>query len=340
MADYAQLTRSILTEATAAAKAYPLRNDLCRPIYLFHPRPTAKVCLFFHGFTAAPYQFAPLAQTLYRAGYNVLIPLMPNHGLAGEWGPLNPPPLPTDIKVYQDFARVWLKRCQGLGGQAVVGGLSGGATLAAWLGLEEPQGIQKTLLFAPYFNGSNPVLNLFTRLVNRYQEWVRPKGAPPAPGYPGFYVPALRVFLDLGQTMLTRSQSELGASMFVISSESDRAVSNMDHRLFFQQLLKRQPKTWYLCFDRVQDIPHTMMTRAEGNQYEFLLNCLAKGYIESDLSWDEICEIGYRMGRGQQCNAAIAQLKLQAKASPDLPTVMTMIDKREIALQRAGVKGH
>jgi esterase/lipase len=338
MVDYSNITAAIVQEAAAAAKANPLRNDLCRPIYLFQPKPAAKVCLFFHGFTAAPYQFLPMAQTLFQAGYSVVVPLMPGHGLAGgsagEWGPLRPPPLPEQAALYQDFATKWLKRCLPLGKEVIVGGLSGGGTLAAWLGLEQPAQVKKLMLYAPYFRGSSPVLDLFTRLVNRYQEWVRPKGAPAGPGYPGFNVPALRVFLDMGEDVLKRSAHQLSAPAFVISSQSDMAVNNTDHRTYMNQVLDRSPKSWYLCFDKVNDIPHTMMTQAEGNRYEYLLTRLSKGYLESDLTWAEIAEIGYRMGRGQQFGAAVTQLGLQSRASVDMPTVMTMIDKRQFVESR------
>jgi hypothetical protein len=77
-----------------------------------------------------------------------------------------------------------------------------------------------------------------------------------------------------------------------------------------------------------------MMTQAEGNRYEYLLTRLSKGYLESDLTWAEIAEIGYRMGRGQQFGAAVTQLGLQSRASVDMPTVMTMIDKRQFVESR------
>ncbi len=330
--NYSQVVQTI--RQGAAELAPKLRNPACQPIFLLHPQPTTKVCLFFHGFTAAPYQFAPLAQMLFKAGYNVLVPLLPGHGLAGDWGPMNPPPLPTKAEPYETFAQAWLQRARGLGQQIVIGGWSGGGTLAAWLGLENSRAIHKTLLFAPYFSSSNRIVDQFTRLVNRYQEWLRPKQGFVPPGYGGFQVPALRVFLEMGRDVLRRSQHEDAPSMFIISSASDRAVSDMDHRLFFDRVLRYQPYAWYLCFDRVQDIPHTMLTQEEGNSHVFLLTRLAKGYIESDLTWAEIADIGQRMARGQVFPAAVADLGLQGRVSPDMPTVMTMIDKRQFLERR------
>jgi pimeloyl-ACP methyl ester carboxylesterase len=217
-----------------------------------------------------------------------------------------------------------------------IGGLSGGGTLAAWLAQDQPTLISKTLLFAPYLSGSNLVLDMFTRMTKGYQGWIIPPGVTP-PGYPGFMVPALRVFLEMGKQVLDRSTTaKTTASMFVISSESDRAVNNMDHRVLFERTLAHQPRTWYLGFDRVQDIPHTMMTQAEGNVHEQLLVQLAKAYIEADLTWAELRLIALRMGKGESCAAAVKVLGLEGRGAPGLPTVMTMLDVRQFVVDEVG----
>jgi carboxylesterase len=61
---------------------------------------------------------------------------------------------------------------------------------------------------------------------------------------------------------------------------------------------------------------------------------MAKAYVQSDLTWAEIEEIGYRMTQGKTCNQAVAELGLTSKAAPDLPAFMTMVDKREIVIKR------
>lgn len=311
----------------------PVRNDACRSQFLLHSAPTSKVCLFFHGFTAAPYQFLPMGRTLYQAGYNVLIPRLPGHGQAGDWNGQNPPPLPTDADTYKKFALEWLRQAQGLGDEVVVGGLSGGGTLAAWLALEKAEQIDRALLFAAYLSSSNKVIDLFVKMFNTYFEWQSDEPGEPI-GYKGFTLPDLRVFLDLGSEVLKRSKNAASPPMFVISTEADRAVSNPDHETLFENLLVRQPKTWYYCFDRALNIPHTMMTKAEGNNWENLLNVMTKAFVQSDLAWADIEEIAYRMTEGKTCDQAVAELNLTTKASPDLPALMTMIDKREIVIKR------
>lgn len=312
----------------------PVRNDGCRSQFLLHSAPTPKVCLFFHGFTAAPYQFLPMARTLHRAGYNVLIPRLPGHGQAGDWNGQNPPPMPVNAEMYKKFALDWLRQAQTFGNQVVVGGLSGGATIAAWLALEKASELDRALLFATYLSNSSRVVDLFIRAFNLYFEWINENPKADPIGYKGFVFSQLRVFLDMGREVLKRAESVTAPPMFIVSTEADRAVKNADHRTLFENALKRQPKTWYYTFDRALNIPHTMMTKAEGNVWENLLNVMAKAFVQSNLTWAEVEEIAYRMTEGKTFNQVVAELNLASKASPDMPAMMTMIDKREIVLRR------
>jgi pimeloyl-ACP methyl ester carboxylesterase len=54
----------------------------------------SKSCLlFFHGFTAGCYQsLEPLREAYINFGYNVLVPLVPGHGISKRWNSDNPPP--------------------------------------------------------------------------------------------------------------------------------------------------------------------------------------------------------------------------------------------------------
>ncbi len=330
---YSIAAKSLPLKTKLQEDRLPLRNEGCRSQFLLQSAPTQKVCLFFHGFTAAPYQFLPMGRMFYQAGYNVIIPRLPGHGVAGDWNGQNPPPLPTDAETYKQFALSWLQQAQNFGDQVVVGGLSGGGTMAAWLALEQPTQIDRALLFAAYLSSSNKVIDLFVKIFNGYFKWQSDQPGDPI-GYEGFVFPQLRVFLDLGNEVLDRSKTATSPPMFVISTEADRAVSNSDHETLFENLLLRQPETWYYSFDRALNIPHTMMTKAEGNKWEDLLNVIAKAFVQSDLAWADIEEIAYRMTEGKTCEQAVAELNLTRKASPDLPAFMTMIDKREIVIKR------
>ncbi len=338
MSDYSSTIASIVQRTAAREKTLPLLSEGCRSRFFFHPQPTGRVCLFFHGFTSAPHQFIPMAQAFFRAGYNVMVPLMPGHGQSGNWSRNNPPPLPTHLSDYQDFAMYWLQIAQSLGTEVVVGGLSGGGTLTAWLATQCPRAIDRTLLFAPYLSSSNRVIDLFVKSFEGYFEWAKVDVSEALPsnagGYVGFALPALRVFLTMGQLVLQAARSQVTPPMLIISSECDQAVGNYDHQALFESAIQRQPFTWKHCFSRALAIPHTMMTKVEGNQWENLLNVMAKAFVQSNLTWAEVEEIGYRMTRGKTFNAVVAELGLQSRVSPDMPAMMTMVDKRAIVEAR------
>jgi len=335
MPSYTETTAAIVQQANTRENALPLLNESCRSQFFFQPKPTKRVCLFLHGFTAGPYQFVPMAEIFFKAGYNVLVPLLPGHGQAGNWSRQNPPPLPTDPKVYQQFALHWLEQAQALGETVTVCGLSAGGTLTAWLALERPQAISRAILFAAYLSSSSRVLDLFVKKIDTYFEWtvssINPsKGS----GYNGFSVSALRVFLHLGQDILKRSEKQRTPPMFILSSESDIATGSFDHKTLFENALSRQPITWYNTFSRELAVPHTMMTVQEGNRWASLLPVMTKAFVESTLTWTDVQEIGYRMTQGKTFPSVVAELGLVAKASPDMPAMMTMVDKRAIVQAR------
>jgi esterase/lipase len=312
-----------------------VKNPLCRSLLLIQPQPTGKVALLFHGFTAAPYQFGMIAQLLYAQGYSVMVPLMPGHGCSGDFSATNPTPLPTDAKPYKEFALDWFKQAQALDPSAKItlGGLSGGASLAAWLGIEKASLCDRAVLYAPYFGNSRFVLDLIINKSQNYRTWMSEPN-PAYPGYNGFQTQALKVFLTIGEEVLKRSANEPTPPMFTISTGCDIAVNNNDHEEFFNNIVGRQPLSWYYCFDRDLNIPHTMLLKAEGNQWEAVLNVMTKAYLGSNVTWAEVEEIAYRMTDGKTYPQVIEELGLESKASPDLPAMITMVDKRAIVEAR------
>ncbi len=330
MPNYSAIATTLTQDFKVREDKLPLMSESSRSRFLLHGQPTPRVFLFFHGFTAGPYQFMPLAESLHRDGHNVIIPLMPGHGQAGNWNKTNPPPLLTDPQDYLKFAVQWLNLAEKLGDRVIVGGLSGGGTLAAWLSLEKADAIDRTLLFAPFLSSSSRVIDLFVRNMGGYFEWTDVKG----PSYSGFPLAALRALLLVGQYVLKRVKKPPVSPIFTISSESDRAVGNSDHVALFESALKHQPQCWYHRFDRVLDIPHTMMTESEGNDYEHLLNTMARAFIYSDLTWNQVEEIAYRMTQGKTFDTVVAELELTDKASPEMPAMITMVDKWSIVAKR------
>jgi pimeloyl-ACP methyl ester carboxylesterase len=316
-----------------AEAALPLRNEGCRSRFWLHPTPTKKVFLFFHGITAAPYQFDTLGEALFLAGHNVIVPLLPGHGVAGDWDAANPPPLPEDMQVYQDFVMEWLGHAQSMGTAVVVGGLSAGGTLAAWVAIERPEMIERAILFAPYLSNASLITDLITNSSEGYFAWQENRSFERV-GYKGFRFPALHIFPALGRQLLQQAERATTAPMFILSTETDVAVDNDDHKGLFLATRSRQPLSWYYCFPRALGIPHAMLAPEEGNQWTSAMNVMVKAYASSRLSWSEIEEIAVRMGDGRTYDDVVGEMGLGGRSSADMPAMLTMVDKRQIAIER------
>lgn len=298
----------------------PLRNEACRSKFYIHPHRTSKVFLFLHGFTAGSYQFEPLGKVFFEAGDNVLIPRQPGHGVAGDWDRSSPPPLPTDIQVYQDWLREWIEIAQDFGDQLIIGGLSSGANLAAWGAIEYAHRVEKALIFAPYF-GSQFWVNTLVENLPFYFEWFN-KNSQGNFGYKGFRIPALRIFLDLAEELAQRVKTEPSAPILMVSSEADQATRPQPHWEYFESVVQQQPNSWYYRFDKSLQIGHRMMTKIEDNQYQTWLNILAKAYVENDLTWQQIEDVAARMRDDQVWETIVSSFNLQQQVSPDLENIL------------------
>jgi len=318
MASYADMTATLLDTARSREDILPIRADQCRSILQFQP-PQHPVCLLFHGFTAAPFQWQAVAEPLFQAGYSILAPRLPGHAHAGTWWRDNPPPLPTQVQDYQRFALAWLQQAQALSNRVIVAGLGAGATLAAWLALEQVQAVDRAILIDPYLSQSQQVVDLFVRTVDSYCEWLEPQ--PPAypTGYGGFALPALQALLEIGQDVMQRIQQVPIAPVFLVSS----GVGDSEARSFFDLALRSQPRAWYHRFDQLDDLPHQMLTVTDSRRYQELLAAIVRGFNESDLTGTELQAIAQRAAQGETVDRAIGSLNLNGRASAQLATLFT-----------------
>jgi alpha-beta hydrolase superfamily lysophospholipase len=310
-------TRQFLQIVHQLESEMGVKNEPCRSKFLLHPHKTRKVFLFLHGFTAGPYQFQPLGNAFFQSGYNVLIPLLPGHGVAGEWNRKNPQPLPTNMKIYQDFVLRWWEIAQSLGEKVIIGGLSTGATLAAWLAFQHPQEITQALLFTPYLGSRWGIFDWLIKNLPIHFEWFN-KNAPGNFGYNGFPVPALKIFLELGEQLLEDAETATSPPTLIMSSEADSVVKREKQEKFFQLLLKTQPKSWYYCFDNSLHVEHRMMTKMEDNDYEELLITIAQAFVESDLTWEELQQIAHRLDRGEDCVKIQTEFNIDSRGCKQL----------------------
>jgi carboxylesterase len=200
---------------------------------LSHGATTERAVVWLHGYTDSPNQFARLAQLCFERGWNVLVPRMPYHGLGD---PMTPDTGRLTAELLGRSADEALDIAAGLGRQVVVGGLSMGGVLAAWLAQQRRE-VDLAVLLAPAL-GLYLVPAPFTRLVgeayarlpNTFQWWdprVKQAIQQPEVTYPRYAMRGVAAFLRLSYAMqdLTRRNPPAAKRIWVITTECDTAIS-------------------------------------------------------------------------------------------------------------------
>lgn len=176
---------------------------------LLEPSADAPVTIvIWHGFTNAPSQFAAVGELLREAGYRVLLPRMPHHGLPDllnrELAGLTEAELVGQVDTCVDIAA-------GLGDEVWVVGLSAGGIMASWAAATRDE-VSRAVLAAPLVAPKGfpmPAVRLcvkFPRLVPGVYLWWDPRAkdtiennSPYA--YPGFPLPGVMPFLHLSESL-------------------------------------------------------------------------------------------------------------------------------------------
>lgn len=114
-----------LIELSTRTQPTPMLDQIADQLLKLMAKKTTKAVLMIHGISACPQQFADLGDTFFKAGYNVYIPRVPSHGLTdnkrhGE----------ITIPAMAQFMNSSTSIVSGLGEEAGVVGLSGGANMA------------------------------------------------------------------------------------------------------------------------------------------------------------------------------------------------------------------
>lgn len=252
-----------------------LARDVCVTKLLQHGEQTEHVIVLLHGFTTCPEQFHELGKQYFEAGYNVLIPRAPYHGLTDRLTTALIDLTAESLAVFGD--RV-IDIARGLGKKISVMGISGSGTLTCWLAQNRPD-IDYAFAVAPLF-GLAFVPPAFTasferialRLPNVYMWWdPRTKAKNPYSiyyAYPGYPFRALVEIIRLG--MITRSQAQKSApaakNIVMVINESEPAVSNAEI-VKVSQLWKKHGKgnlkEYY--FEKDMRLPHDIITPGTPN---------------------------------------------------------------------------
>ncbi|WP_162913092.1 serine aminopeptidase domain-containing protein [Rhodospirillaceae bacterium SYSU D60014] len=105
------------------------------PRLLHHGRPTEDAIVLVHGLSDSPFYMLAVARAFHRAGANVVLPLLPGHGLKAPGAAMRKPDLFEGWRAEVDMA-VAVARL--LGGRVSIGGLSTGGALSVDKALRSP----------------------------------------------------------------------------------------------------------------------------------------------------------------------------------------------------------
>lgn len=118
----------------------------CESQVYTHGKKVARSVVMFHGITACPAQYSQLAKAFFDAGYNVYVPLAPEHGTTKN------PEAIADITLTQltSYVSDSYSIATGLGDSIGFVGISGGADLATW-GAQYIDGVSRLLVVSPFY---------------------------------------------------------------------------------------------------------------------------------------------------------------------------------------------
>lgn len=134
----------------------------CRSRLLASGERTARAIVLFHGYTNCPAMFVKLGEELADRGYNVYIPLAPEHGESDrEHSTLAH--LTTEELI--TYANESVDIAAGLGDEVTVLGLSGGGAIAAYAA-QFREDVDLALTIAPFFGLRSVPAPLTSALVN------------------------------------------------------------------------------------------------------------------------------------------------------------------------------
>ena len=247
------------------------RGDLSqagRSIHLHHARKVENVIVFLHGFTSAPIQFLEVGQKFYQRGFNVFIPRQPCHGFV-DTSTLALKNYTAQMMV--DFTNQVIDIAHGLGDRVTIVGLSGGGTMAAWVGQNRGDVYQAGSI-APMLGAGfipAPLTKILTKLLlslpNFYMWWdPAQKDANPLTEdyqYPGYPIHAL------GEVLRLAFAVEIGAQQSAPRADKVTMVSNANDSSVSNPKIDQLVSIWRLNGDQ---ITHYQFPKDLGLAHDFI----------------------------------------------------------------------
>ncbi len=133
----------------------------CEPRLYVHEHDVSDAIVLVHGLTDSPHYVDAIGRRFFEAGFDVLLPLLPAHGLKAPQGMkgVTPEQWMREVDIAVAMARHAAPRIS-------IGGLSTGATLSVYKALTAPELIQGALfLFSAALDLAGPLGNVAERLL-------------------------------------------------------------------------------------------------------------------------------------------------------------------------------
>lgn len=194
----------------------------CESQFYTHDKKVARSVVLFHGITSCPKQYSEIAKVFHQAGYNVYVPLAPQHGTTKN------PEATADITLAQltQYVSDSYSVASGLGESVGFVGISGGADLATW-GAQYIDGVSRLLVIAPFY-GVSPQASPSWQgplLLSLYGMNLAPDRIEQ-----GFSVRALAKYLILVQNYKTDLAAKNLEHVAVVTSANDKQIDlNLAH---------------------------------------------------------------------------------------------------------------
>ncbi len=184
--------------------------------------------LLFHGYTSCPHQYSALAAQLAQRGYRVLIPRIPGHGIARTDRELQP----FDLDELTTFASSVTDLAVAIDPTVVVGGLSGGGTLALWVNAHRTD-LSRVVAVAPFLSPhlvptelSHPAGNLVRAVPNLYIWWnseLKDADQVPRYSYAKFSTHSIAALMTLATATARHSGTSAAHTVYVLNA-ADTAI--------------------------------------------------------------------------------------------------------------------
>jgi esterase/lipase len=201
---------------------------------LTHGKKTKKAILWLHGYTSGTLQFKPLAELCFKAGFNVLVPCLPHHGMKDR---LSDELSKIKMKELILFTTTMVDLMHGLGDEIVIGGLSMGGVMTAWAAQHRAD-VSLAIIIAPFL-GAHIIPPRLTSLVVAglgilpdIRQWWDPEKKMntdgPQYGYLQHSTKSLRQIIKMGMKVRVEALRNPPAAgkVFMVINDHDQAVNN------------------------------------------------------------------------------------------------------------------